>query len=148
MKTINIEGKDFTIEHLKELIAKEETKPNWREDFKGRYCPYLDGFGNWICDKTTDECLNHYKEEEHVPVEKIALLCDMEEWARVHNDGWVADWNDGDQEKFGVGYDGYEFGVDTCVLQNSFIFQIALKNKRTAEKFYDEFKDRLHIVNK
>ena len=148
-KNLTIGEIENQIAELQELKEQIKAKPSWRDDFKGKYYPQLDTNGEWSIDVFGAPSPNHYKEKEHIPLEKIALLCDMTEWARVHNEGWVADWDDEDQKKWGITFDdGDKIGINYFWISNQFIFQIVLKSRELAKEFYEEFRDRLHIINK
>lgn len=148
MKTININGKDFTIEELNELIAQKE-KWGWRDEFEGYYYIYLDYGGDWKIDYNVLKYKNHYRTrvEAELRAKQIALYCDMKEWAKIHNEGWEFDWNNYDELKWGIDFSYGGFYVDKSHGSNSSIFGVMVKSKELAEEMLEEFRDRLHIYN-
>lgn len=148
-KTINIEGKDFTIEQLKEMLSKAE-QSNWRDEAVGRWdvCGLIGSTGEFSPADCDENYPLHYKTEEEAQrfADKINLFNEMNHFALIHNEGWKADWKDVRKEKFGVGHrDGFEV-VDGYVC-NTFLFGISVRTEEIADKMLDEFKDRLEVYN-
>ena len=148
MKTININGKDFTIDELNELIAQKE-KESWRDGFKGQWQPYLYSDGGWKPHKMFKEVENRYKtrEEAELRAKQIALFCDMKEWAKIHNEYWIPDWNNYNQKKWGIEFLKENFDVTELRTYNVFVYGVVVKSKELAEQMLEEFRDRLYLYN-
>lgn len=147
-KTINIEGKDFTIEQLKEMLSKAEQK-DWRDEAVGEWeAGGVNEKGMYYAYHNTSENPLHYKTEEEAQrfADKINLFHEMNHYALIHNEGWKADWNDEEQNKCGIVYRDC-FETTDCWQYNDLLFGISVPTREIAEKMLEEFKDRLEVYN-
>ena len=148
-KTINIEGKDFTIEQLKEMLSKAEQK-HWRDEAVGRWdvCGLIGSTGEFNTADCEENYPLHYKTEEQAKrfADKINLFNEMNHFAIIHNEGWKADWKDGEQKKYGIQY-SMGFFVNFGCLTNEHLFGISVRTEEIAKKMLKEFKYRLEVYN-
>jgi len=116
MAKIKVNGVTITLtkEQL-EMIDEQRRQPKW--DRK---------------EHITNVC---NKDEHHI-VDTMIL---MRSWAKFHNelDGFVADWGDGNQEKFGV------FCKKT---DQKYIFGIAVSSRERAAQMFEEFIEDLEKI--
>jgi hypothetical protein len=82
--------------------------------------------------------------------EKALLMADMMYFAYVKNEGWVPNWGDDEQDKYGlsIGNNREIYSISYCV-HNCFLFGIAVKSEKIARKMLEEFGKRIErIYNK
>src|SRR5690554_2377743 len=82
--------------------------------------------------------------------EKALLMADMMHFAYVRNEGWVPNWGDDEQDKYGlsIGNNREIYSISYCV-HNCFLFGIAVKSREIAEEMLEEFGKRIErIYNK
>lgn len=82
--------------------------------------------------------------------EKASLMADMMHFAYVRNEGWVPDWGDNEQDKYGlsIGNNREIYSVSYCSY-NCFLFGIAVKSQEIAKEMLEEFGKRIEkIYNK
>lgn len=79
--------------------------------------------------------------EQHA--KKLNLYTEMQVFANFRNGDWVADWSDENQEKYGIDIHKCEFRLDYYKSLSSFIFNVAVKNKKIAQEMLEEFGDRI-----
>ena len=117
------------VRERKEHIVKMEEFINKKDDWRNRGI-------------SKDECV--------LLMNKVMLMQEMHAFAHVKNEGWVADWEDLSEEKFGILYSTYEGLEVNCSMGcNYFIFGIAVKSKEIAEEMLAEFGERVvEIYNK
>ena len=93
-----------------------------------------------------------FKTEEQAELikEKMLLMQEMYAFAHVRNEGWVPDWDNGDQKKWGIFYDALgRLQVYFNTWGNDFVFGIAVKSRKIAKEMLEEFGDRIkNIYNK
>jgi hypothetical protein len=86
--------------------------------------------------------------------EKIHLLMEMNVFCEHYNslDGFIPNWNDPNQEKFGISHFGslaneeykpYDIEKLCCV--NKFVFGLCVSNENTAKHLLSEFGERLKL---
>lgn len=82
--------------------------------------------------------------------EKSVLMADMMHFAYVRNEGWLPDWADEDEYKYGIALEGDGgMGIYAQLIFNEFAFGIAVKSKEIAEEMLEEFGERIEeIYNK
>lgn len=156
MKKIKINGQEFTIEQLNELIEQAKEPQHWTEKLvqpiEEEYCYIEDDMDKCfhICKrKYSDRKPQHaFKTEEQAQIvaEKCTLMVEMHNFAHAMNDGWIPDWDNLKETKFGLGFTG-GFQITNSNYYNYFLFGIAVKSQEIAEKMLKEFKDRLEIYN-
>lgn len=153
METININGREFTIKQLKELISPAKvwlhSKLLSRPSVETYYQinSYADeGFHTLKASRNAlANPLFVFKREEDANnvAFKCNLMAEMTNFAIVHNDGWKANWKS-EQTKFGIFYCG-KLGVGETVISNPFVFGIVVKSKKIAELMLKEFEKKLGI---
>ena len=82
--------------------------------------------------------------------EKALLMAEMMHFAYVKNEGWVPEWGDDEQDKYGLSISNNReiYSISYCV-HNCFLFGIAVKSKEIAKKMLEEFGKRIErIYNK
>jgi hypothetical protein len=82
--------------------------------------------------------------------EKVSLMADMMYFAYVRNEGWVPNWGDNEQDKYGlfIGNNCEIYSISYCV-HNCFLFGIAVKSEKIAREMLEEFGGRIkEIYNK
>jgi hypothetical protein len=82
--------------------------------------------------------------------EKALLMADMMHFAYVRNEGWVPNWGDDEQDKYGlsIGNNREIYSISYCVY-NCFLFGIAVKSEKIAREMLEEFGKRIErIYNK
>ena len=153
METININGQEFTIKQLKELISPAKA---WKQS-KLLSKPSVESYyqinsyadvGFHVTKGSRNTLANPlfvFKEYEDAEIisRKCNLIAEMTNFAIVHNNGWKPNWNS-EQTKFGIFYCG-KLGVGETVISNPFVFGIVVKSKNIAELMLKEFKEKLGI---
>lgn len=83
------------------------------------------------------------KEQAELIKEKTLLMQEMYAFAHVKNEGWMPDWQDEEQSKYGIfqKVDGIEVGWATYV--NSFVFGVVVKYMTIAEEMLEIFGERI-----
>lgn len=87
---------------------------------------------------------------EELYEEKALLMADMMHFAYVRNEGWVPNWGDNEQDKYGlsIGNNREIYSISYCVY-NCFLFGIAVKSEKIAREMLEEFGKRIErIYNK
>ncbi len=82
--------------------------------------------------------------------EKSLLMEDMMHFAYVKNEGWVPNWGDNEQDKYGLSISNNReiYSISYCV-HNCFLFGIAVKSGEIAREMLIEFGGRIkEIYNK
>ena len=81
---------------------------------------------------------------------KAKLLIRMQSWADYHNkeDGFVADWNDGEANKFGLDIQSGEIIRSRSRNINSFLFQIYVGSTDRCTQLHDYFKSDIQELIK
>lgn len=90
------------------------------------------------------------QEQAEIVKDKMLLMQEMHSFAHVKNEGWLPDWRDADECKWGIALGG-ERGmyVDWYFFTNGFVFGIAVKSEEIAEEMLEEFGERIDkIYNK
>lgn len=146
-----------TDEAIKLLKEKIENESDWKNKLidtsEGKYC-YI----NDASEKTKIQVASHNrmrkpirafktKEQAQIVADRYDLMRDMMQFAHVHNEGWIPDWGNGNQYKFGIIFRG-KFSANSRTLYNDFVSYVAVRNQEIAEKMLNEFEDRLHVVLK
>jgi hypothetical protein len=71
---------------------------------------------------------------------------EMHAFAHVRNKGWMPDWQDEGQVKYGVIQIGDVIGVERFTRANPFIFGVTVKSKEIAEEMLKEFRERIESI--
>lgn len=82
--------------------------------------------------------------------EKVSLMADMMYFAYVRNEGWVPNWGDDEQDKYGLSISNNRevYSISYCV-HNCFLFGIAVKSGEITREMLVEFGGRIkEIYNK
>ena len=88
-------------------------------------------------------------EQAELVKEKMLLMQEMFAFAHVRNEGWMPDWDNGKQIKWGLNVYKNTTEVDTRTYYNGLVFGIAVKSKEIVEEMLDEFGERIkEIYNK
>jgi hypothetical protein len=79
---------------------------------------------------------------------KIKTILRMEAWAKHYNevDGFVADFTDCNQEKWGIDIYNNLIKLTYYSKSNAFIFQICVASKERAKQMLEKFKDDLEKI--
>ncbi len=86
---------------------------------------------------------------EELYEEKALLMADMMHFAYVRNEGWMPDWGDDDESKWGIAIYENKCLIENFYDVNYFIFGIAVKSKEIAKEMLEEFGKRIEkIYNK
>ena len=140
-------------------MNKEEAKKRQAE-LKNRIETYLDDIKRLNDEMSELEAIINKKDSwrsvrvsdswEELYEEKTLLMADMMHFAYVRNEGWMPNWGNLSEEKFGVLYSAYEgLEVERTMGCNYFIFGIAVKSKEIAQEMLEEFGERIEeIYNK
>ena len=93
-----------------------------------------------------------FKTEEQAELikEKMLLMQEMHAFAHVRNEGWMPDWGDNEQVKYGLGTAyNHENYLVSYFSHNLFIFGVAVKSEEIAKEMLEEFGKRIErIYNK
>ena len=74
---------------------------------------------------------------------------EMHAFAHVKNEGWMPDWGDDDESKWGIAIYENKCLIENFYDVNYFIFGIAVKSREIAEEMLAEFGERIkRIYNK
>lgn len=86
-----------------------------------------------------------FKTEEQAELikNKILLMQEMHAFAHVKNEGWMPDWQDEEQVKYGILQKLGGIGVDWFTWANPFVFGVAVKSQEIAEEMFEEFVERI-----
>lgn len=85
------------------------------------------------------------EEAEQFKKEQI-LLFKLHKWAEEHNGGWKPDWNDLDEGKWAVRYEGDIFYKYLVYSYQYFLKLPYFKSEEIARKFIEEFGDEIKEV--
>ncbi len=114
------------VRERKEHIAKMEEFINKKDDWRNR------GIN---------------KDEYVLLMNKVMLMQEMHQFAYVKNEGWLPDWADLSEEKFGILYSAYVGLEVECTMGcNYFIFGISVKSREIAGEMFEEFGERIKKV--
>lgn len=83
------------------------------------------------------------EEQAELIKEKILLMQEMHAFAHVRNEGWMPDWENGEQPKYGIVSGGDGIKVDWCAYSNSFVFGVAVKSIEIAGEMIELFGERI-----
>ena len=76
-------------------------------------------------------------------------MADMMHFAYVRNEGWMPDWGDDDESKWGIAIYENKCLIENFYDVNYFIFGIAVKSQEIAKGMFEEFGKRIEkIYNK
>lgn len=97
---------------------------------------------NWRLVEVPDNLQELYRE-------KAYLMADMMRFVYAKNEGWMPDWGDDDEPKWGIAIYENKCLIENFYDVNYFIFGIAVKSKEIAEEMLKEFGKRIEkIYNK
>lgn len=98
---------------------------------------------NWRLVEVSDSWRELYEE-------KAILMADMMHFAYVKNEGWVPNWGDDEQDKYGLSIsNNREIYSISYYIHNCFLFGIAVKSEKIAREMLVEFGGRIkEIYNK
>lgn len=142
------------VEHLQNDFEKPE---KWQDSLvqpnKGDTYWYItsggsDGFGVYSLSdpysQRKPEQAFRTKEQAELIKEKMLLMQEMFAFAHVRNEGWVTDWNNSNQKKYGVLKRNLGIiEVDYFYHVNHFVFGIAVKSQEIAEEMLSIFGERI-----
>ena len=112
------------IQEIQDEIAKLEAIINKKDDWKSVEVP--------------DDIWQALYEE------KALLMADMMHFAYARNEGWMPDWGTTGSYKYGISNDFYgEYKVVKNLMENSFIFGVAVKSMAIAEEMLEIFGERI-----
>jgi hypothetical protein len=167
MKTIKLNNSEIqlTTEQVEDLKKQLDTVKDvhWNEkcvDTKGEYHIIVSNsntcFTTMIVNANPDTNIGtcrqpkhafHTQEEAELCEDKFTLMVELHNFCRVKNEGWVADWENGDAQKWGVIF-SRNLEVEDYWSINGFLGGFSVKSKEIAEEMLAEFGDRLLIFNK
>ena len=147
------------IEKLKAIINK---KDNWRDKLpqpeKEGYAFILNNtLKGLIADKVSKNsgCLRKPEhsfrtaDQAELVKDKMLLMQEMHAFAHVRNEGWVPDWGDYSENKYGLYAIYAEVGCSYNRCHNDAVFGIAVKSEEIAKEMLEEFGERIEkIYNK
>lgn len=89
-----------------------------------------------------------FKTEEQAELikEKVLLMQEMYAFAHVKNEGWMPDWEDREQTKYGIFSGGDGIMVNWFAHANSLVFGVVVKSEAIAEEMLKEFGERIESV--
>ena len=131
------------IRHAEIMIEMYENGIRERKEHIAKLEEFINKKGNWRLVEVPDSWQALYEE-------KALLMADMMHFAYARNEGWVPDWEDDEQEKYGLTSDSY-YKIYVCSYFgcNHFPFGIAVKSEEIAEEMLEEFGKRIEeIYNK
>ena len=85
------------------------------------------------------------EEAEQFDKERI-LLFKLHKWAEKHNEGWTPNWNDLDEGKWAVRYEGDIFYKYLVYSYQYFLKLPYFKSEEIAQQFIEEFGDEIKEV--
>ena len=97
---------------------------------------------NWRLVEVPDNLQELYRE-------KAYLMADMMRFVYAKNEGWMPDWEDYCESKYGLFVRDGEVSCSYGRCHNDAVFGIAVKNREIAEEMLEEFGERIEkIYNK
>lgn len=153
MKNLNeqIQKLEKELQELKNEINKPEEKwqdklvqPNKMDFYKleSNSAGLFPVLAPWRSHRKPEHAFRTFEQADLVK-EKMLLMQEMLAFAHVRNDGWDFDWTDGHTIKFGLVLIDDSVFVDKALMENNFVFGIAVKSERIAEEMFDIFGDRI-----
>ena len=146
------------IELIKKTIDQYEQEKSKAEDWpqKGAIFYLPSFYHEYIVDKGTfgnvhgiDDLVKKRKFAFKTPkkaelfAKQCLLMRAMQARAEELNDGWVADWEDYDQLKFGIGNNYGNTVIFTRSSDNPFVYGISIKTKEKPHTLLNEFGDQI-----
>jgi hypothetical protein len=142
---------------IKLLESKVDKKPyevEVPEDIGDYYNPDEFGVIDHLEDFSTAYGENCYirglafktKEEAEKYDKERILLFKLHKWAEEHNEGWTPNWNDLDEGKWAVRYEGDIFYKYLVYSYQYFLKLPYFKSEEIAEQFIEEFGDEIKEV--
>lgn len=83
------------------------------------------------------------KEQAELIKEKILLMQEMQAFAHVRNEGWMPDWQDEGQKRYGIALEGDKIQLFRLTYVNSFVFGVTVKSREIAEEMLEIFGERI-----
>lgn len=83
------------------------------------------------------------EEEAKLIKEKTLLMWEMYNFAYVRNEGWMPNWHDEREEKFGIISNKNKAYVEYFFQQNQLAFGVAVKSMEIAEEMLEIFGERI-----
>ena len=154
---ININGARITLtkEQLEEINYQiyncTNNSQKWKDRiFYNRYRLYVSGDNRIIPYKLSTLINNNefsFKNEEHAELisKKCNLMIKMHNFAYAMNDGWVPDWENGN-EKWGIVHFDDIFKIRCLNRYNDFICGISVKSEELAQQMLEEFGEEIKLV--
>lgn len=138
-------------EEIKELETIINKKDNWKDKLtKSDYVISggLNGLEPWHgFNRLKAEHTFKTREQAQLLADKMNLMQQMHAFAHVRNEGWVPDWDNGDQKKWGIFYDALgRLQVYYNTWGNDFIFGLSVKSREIADEMAKEFGERIEKV--
>lgn len=137
---------DIIYENFPELKPKKR----WFEEYEGGDYGVIQGSLSGIFMSNYDiklsyENIHTFKTNEQAQqhAKKLNLYTEMQVFANFRNGDWVADWNDKEQNKYGIVIYESLLSIEDINSYCTFIFQISVKSEEIAEEMLEEFGDRI-----
>lgn len=140
-----------------EQIRKHTEKPkNWWDEWmpdtsighynvefgiNGYFAEFYTYFGN----KDIKEICIFKREQAELMAKKVQIMIEMQNFASLRNDGWVANWEI-ENIKWGIEHVNCLFIIQHQIASNYFVLGIAVKSKKIAEEMLCIFGDRIKEV--
>lgn len=86
------------------------------------------------------------REQAELIKEKTLLMQEMHAFAHVRNEGWIPDWENEGEEKFGIKLCRNKAYADYSIRVNQLVFGVAVKSIEIAEEMLEEFGERIKKV--
>jgi hypothetical protein len=147
MRKLKLNG-EYTEAELLQLIQESKTPKEWYEKLKkGNFQLEITEHGRLYGCLANEDINKIYsfetQQEADLTAKQINLFIEMKAFAKLRNDGWVADWNDDTKIKFGI-LEGNNIVCDTefwnCI---NFVYGISVKSKKIAEEMLSVFRQRI-----
>ena len=131
------ELKQLALQTFPELKEKELPK-SWEE------LGEIEGYFVTSCSKVLPMWSFHRDEDDKnvfvtkEQAEASIALAQLSQLMKVYNDGWEADWNNGEKEKYSIMFYSDKIDVTTLTSLGSFL---AFKDAKTRDLFLENFRD-------
>lgn len=140
-------------EEQRELLLP---KPHWTErlvqPMKGNYYYVASAGINCFCANSEDlgrrKPQHAFAKQDHAQLmaDSCTLYIEMKNFAHVMNEGWVADWNEETQGKYGILVRNGTPSLERLHTCNFFTFGISVKSPEIVEQMLAEFGERIKEV--
>jgi hypothetical protein len=130
-------------ELTRETGMQELNKQMYWIDYNGSIC-------ETVASPDTDfDLFNSFNTKEEAQTERNYTLASrrVRAWAKAVNGDWKADWENEDEEKWGIMIRSKSFKIGWLLKTNCFIHQICFPTEELATKFLELFRPELEILS-